>query len=275
MAPGRGLSCESWSSSSSETPAPRSIATMRGTRARGHDTTGRTGRRATGRPVGRRAGRACRPLASVGGALSMLVVHASAGRTVRLRWGPLDGRGRPMTDHRTGPLAELAERSRADRLPPLLVAPGGDVRRPVAANHGGHEASTVAPECSWRSTPSSSWPSAPGNDELLDWAGPAALYGTDVGEQLGVLFDVEAERRRAVIGGAIEHLARPRRCGVCPARGASGSRRSEPDGRPQGSDVCRRSRAATRRSPVRPQLAPPRRVNRPPPAWASNDRAFS
>ena len=36
-----------------------------------------------------------------------------------------------------------------------------------------------------------------GNDELLEWTGLAALDATDVGEQLGMLFDVEAERRWA------------------------------------------------------------------------------
>ncbi len=36
-----------------------------------------------------------------------------------------------------------------------------------------------------------------GNDELLEWTGLAALDATDVSEQLGMLFDVEAERRRA------------------------------------------------------------------------------
>jgi hypothetical protein len=37
---------------------------------------------------------------------------------------------------------------------------------------------------------------------LPQCAGLAALDATDVGEQLGMLFDVEAERRRAVIRAA-------------------------------------------------------------------------
>ncbi len=44
------------------------------------------------------------------------------------------------------------------------------------------------------------------DDELLEWAGLAALDATDLGEQLGMLFDVEAERRRAVIRAAIGRL---------------------------------------------------------------------
>jgi hypothetical protein len=51
------------------------------------------------------------------------------------------------------------------------------------------------------STAPSSWPSA-GDDELLEWAGLAALDATDAGEQLGMLLDVDAERRRAVVRGA-------------------------------------------------------------------------
>jgi hypothetical protein len=48
-----------------------------------------------------------------------------------------------------------------------------------------------------------------GDDELLEWTGLAALDATDVGEQLGMLFDVEAVRRRAVIRAAIGRLDRP------------------------------------------------------------------
>ena len=48
-----------------------------------------------------------------------------------------------------------------------------------------------------------------GDDELLEWIGLAAPDATGVGEQLGMLFDVEAERRRAVMQAAIEHLDRP------------------------------------------------------------------
>ncbi len=45
-----------------------------------------------------------------------------------------------------------------------------------------------------------------GDDELLEWTGPAALDATVVGKQLGMLFDLEAGGRRAVIRAAIEHL---------------------------------------------------------------------
>jgi hypothetical protein len=38
-----------------------------------------------------------------------------------------------------------------------------------------------------------------GDDELLEWIGLTALDAADVGEQLGMLFGLEAERRRAVI----------------------------------------------------------------------------
>ena len=48
-----------------------------------------------------------------------------------------------------------------------------------------------------------------GDDDLLEWSGLAALDATDLGEQLGMLFDTEAERRRAVVRAAIEHLDRP------------------------------------------------------------------
>jgi integrase len=49
----------------------------------------------------------------------------------------------------------------------------------------------------------------PGNDEPLEWAGLVVLDATDVGEQPGMLFDVEAERRRAVIRAAIERVDGP------------------------------------------------------------------
>jgi hypothetical protein len=48
-----------------------------------------------------------------------------------------------------------------------------------------------------------------GDDELLEWSGLAALDAADVGEQLGMLFDTEAEERRAAARAAIEHLDRP------------------------------------------------------------------
>ncbi len=46
-------------------------------------------------------------------------------------------------------------------------------------------------------------------DELLEWTGLAALDATDVGEKVGMLFDVEVEWRPAVIRAAIEHRDRP------------------------------------------------------------------
>jgi hypothetical protein len=46
-------------------------------------------------------------------------------------------------------------------------------------------------------------------DELPECTGLAALDATDVGEQRGMLLDVEAGRRRAVIRAVIEHPARP------------------------------------------------------------------
>jgi hypothetical protein len=48
-----------------------------------------------------------------------------------------------------------------------------------------------------------------GDDELLEWAGPAALGATDLGKQLGMLLAVEAERRRAVIRGAMKWVDGP------------------------------------------------------------------
>jgi hypothetical protein len=36
---------------------------------------------------------------------------------------------------------------------------------------------------------------------MLEWTGQAALDAADVGEQMGMLFDVEEERRRAVVRG--------------------------------------------------------------------------
>jgi hypothetical protein len=48
-----------------------------------------------------------------------------------------------------------------------------------------------------------------GDDEPLEWAGLAALDAADVGEQLGMLFDVEAERRRG--GGSGRDCAGPGR----------------------------------------------------------------
>jgi hypothetical protein len=47
------------------------------------------------------------------------------------------------------------------------------------------------------------------DDELLEWSGLAGLDATDLGEQLGMLFDVDAERRRTGIRAAIERLDRP------------------------------------------------------------------
>jgi hypothetical protein len=60
-----------------------------------------------------------------------------------------------------------------------------------------------------RPTASSRLAQRAGNGELLEWSGLTALDAADVGEQLGMLFDVEAERRRAVIRGAIGWLDRP------------------------------------------------------------------
>jgi hypothetical protein len=48
-----------------------------------------------------------------------------------------------------------------------------------------------------------------GDDELLEWSGLAGLDATELGEQLGMLFDVEAERRRQVIRAAIERVDQP------------------------------------------------------------------
>jgi hypothetical protein len=48
-----------------------------------------------------------------------------------------------------------------------------------------------------------------GDNELLEWSGLAGLDATDLGEQLGLLFDVDAERRRHVIRAAIERLDQP------------------------------------------------------------------
>jgi hypothetical protein len=49
-----------------------------------------------------------------------------------------------------------------------------------------------------------------GDDELLlEWSGLAGLDATDLGDQLGMLFDVDAERRRQVIRAAIERLDQP------------------------------------------------------------------
>jgi hypothetical protein len=45
-----------------------------------------------------------------------------------------------------------------------------------------------------------------GDDDLLEWSGLAALDAADVGEQLGMLFDTEAEERRTAIRAVIEHL---------------------------------------------------------------------
>jgi hypothetical protein len=44
---------------------------------------------------------------------------------------------------------------------------------------------------------------------MLEWIGPAALDATDLGEQLGMLFDMEADRRRAVIRAAVGRFDRP------------------------------------------------------------------
>jgi hypothetical protein len=48
-----------------------------------------------------------------------------------------------------------------------------------------------------------------GDDEPLEWTGRAALDATDVGEQLGMLFDVEAARRRAGVLAAIQRVDLP------------------------------------------------------------------
>jgi hypothetical protein len=40
------------------------------------------------------------------------------------------------------------------------------------------------------------------DDELLEWSGLAGLDATDLGEQLEMVFDVDAERRRQVISSS-------------------------------------------------------------------------
>lgn len=44
---------------------------------------------------------------------------------------------------------------------------------------------------------------------VMEWSGLAALDATDMGEQLGMLFDVDAERRRDAIRAALKRLDRP------------------------------------------------------------------
>jgi hypothetical protein len=78
---------------------------------------------------------------------------------------------------------------------------------PSRAKHG----PTVADRAA-RAISSARWAQRAGDDELLEWAGLPAFDATDVGEQPGMLFDLEAERRRAVSGGAVDHLT-PARAG--------------------------------------------------------------
>jgi hypothetical protein len=69
----------------------------------------------------------------------------------------------------------------------------------------GSEQSVLRPlssACRRRSTATSSSPAAPATTTCLESVGPAALDATDVGEQLGMVLDVEAERQRAATRAA-------------------------------------------------------------------------
>jgi hypothetical protein len=50
-----------------------------------------------------------------------------------------------------------------------------------------------------------------GDDELREWAALAALDAIDLGDRLGMLADLEAERRREAVRAVADDLDRPPR----------------------------------------------------------------